>query len=300
MLGRDVCRSGPGPVDPAACCGTSPWASHPWDQQWSLRMQQVLAFEPMFSSTATSSTDRGRRGAHHRARDAAQTELDDVLGLGGHSRRSTCLVSAGHVDGRAHTTHRVRRAYRCRCERLRRDCGVPVGRHRAHPQVDPTVEAESVAALATWRAELTMSPSKLLSASCVGGGVSDNVMPASIALARQEVPRASGVLDARGFRRVPRPTGVGSALAGRGELAAVAEFVRTIPWAHRSCSSQNRASTATRTAPNRSLSPRATPDGGRSTRIRLPPGRSRIRARRGSRVIGISILSVHTSTGSRV
>ena len=56
----------------------------PWDQQWSLRMQQVLAFE-------TDLLEHGDifDGSHvmeaktAELRDAAQAELDDVLSLGG-------------------------------------------------------------------------------------------------------------------------------------------------------------------------------------------------------------------------
>ena len=56
----------------------------PWDQQWSLRMQQVLAFE-----TDLLEYDDIFDGSHvieartAELRDAAQDELDDVLALGG-------------------------------------------------------------------------------------------------------------------------------------------------------------------------------------------------------------------------
>src|SRR4026209_2113884 len=56
----------------------------PWDQQWSLRFQQVLAFESdlleyddLFDGSAVI------EGLTARLRDAAQAELDDVLAMGG-------------------------------------------------------------------------------------------------------------------------------------------------------------------------------------------------------------------------
>src|SRR6187401_2835904 len=57
---------------------------HPWDQQWSLRMQQVLAFESdllEYDDLFDGSHVVERRTAE--LRDAAQRELDDVLAMGG-------------------------------------------------------------------------------------------------------------------------------------------------------------------------------------------------------------------------
>jgi (2R)-ethylmalonyl-CoA mutase len=56
----------------------------PWDQQWSLRMQQVLAFESdilEYGDIFDGSHVVEARTAE--LREAAQAELDDVLGLGG-------------------------------------------------------------------------------------------------------------------------------------------------------------------------------------------------------------------------
>src|SRR5688572_27087003 len=52
---------------------------HPWDQQWALRMQQVLAFESddLFDGSHVVE----KRTAE--LRDAAQHELDEILALGG-------------------------------------------------------------------------------------------------------------------------------------------------------------------------------------------------------------------------
>ena len=96
----------------------------PWDQQWSLRMQQVLAFETdlleyddIFDG---SHVDRGqtaelRRGGEGRARRGARAAaarsrpIDELKGR---------LV---RVDRRADAAHRVGRADRRRREPLHRD-----------------------------------------------------------------------------------------------------------------------------------------------------------------------------------
>ena len=86
----------------------------PWDQQWSLRIQQVLAFE-----TDLLDYDDIFAGSHvieaktAELVEAAQTELDEVLALGG------AFEAIDELKGRlvssntaAHSSHRVRRADR--------------------------------------------------------------------------------------------------------------------------------------------------------------------------------------------
>ena len=107
----------------------------PWDQQWSLRIQQVLAFE-----TDLLEYDDLFDGSHVvEARtaelvDAATAELDDVLALGGAfeaiDELKGRLVAQPH---RADAPHRVRRADRGRRQPLHRDRAVPAA-PRATPR----------------------------------------------------------------------------------------------------------------------------------------------------------------------
>ena len=56
----------------------------PWDQQWSLRIQQVLAFESdLLEYPDLFAGSRVMEGIVHELTVAAQSELDDVLALGG-------------------------------------------------------------------------------------------------------------------------------------------------------------------------------------------------------------------------
>ena len=87
----------------------------PWDQQWSLRMQQVLAFESdlleyddIFDGSVVIEAS-----ARRELRDAAWSELDDVLELGGAFEAIDELKGRlVALDGRAHAADRVRRASR--------------------------------------------------------------------------------------------------------------------------------------------------------------------------------------------
>src|SRR5690606_26756124 len=126
----------------------------PWDQQWSLRIQQVLAYE-----TDLLEYDDILDGSHVIERetqeldDAAQAELDDVPELGG------AFQAIDELKGRLVTSH---------TERLRRIesgelvvVGVnkftetapsPLGGEESILTVDPSVQDEMIADVAAWRA----------------------------------------------------------------------------------------------------------------------------------------------------
>ena len=104
------CRSGPGPARSSCRRGTRRSACPtPWDQQWSLRMQQVLAFESdllehgdLFDGSIVVEAAHGGagRGGPGRARRDR--------GAGGRLRRHRGdEAPPGHVPHRAHAPHRV-------------------------------------------------------------------------------------------------------------------------------------------------------------------------------------------------
>ena len=160
---------------------------HPWDQQWSLRMQQVLAFESdvlEYGDIFDGSKVVEARTAE--LRDAAQTELDDVLGLGG-AFEAVDVLKSRLVTSMAERTRRIESGEQIvvGVNDFVETAASPLGGAGAILRVDPAVEAESVAALAAWRAERDdVAVKAALDELRRVAESGDNVMPASIALAK--------------------------------------------------------------------------------------------------------------------
>ncbi|MFK8023443.1 MAG: methylmalonyl-CoA mutase family protein, partial [Ilumatobacter sp.] len=205
----------------------------PWDQQWSLRMQQVLAFESdllEYGDLFDGSTVVEALTAELRA--DAQAELDDVLELGG-AFEAVSTLKARLVSSMAARTRRIESG-------AQKVIGVndfvetadsPLGGEDNIMRVDPAVERETIEAIERWRADRDQAAvdgalDELRRAASDG----DNVMPASIALAR-----AGGTTGEWGgvmrevFGEYRAPTGVGGATAPAAGLADVAAHVRSIP-----------------------------------------------------------------------
>ena len=208
----------------------------PWDQQWALRMQQVLAFETdllEYGDLFDGSHVIEARTAE--LRDAAWAELQDVLSLGG------AFAAVDELKGRL---------VRSMAERTRRIesgeqqvVGVNVFTE-SEPSpldspgniltVDPSVETELVAELAQWRARRDNAAVQVaiegLRAAAGDTSGASNIVDASIALAKAGGTGGewAGVLR-EVFGEYRAPTGVGAAVGGRtGELATVAEYVKAM------------------------------------------------------------------------
>ena len=161
---------------------------HPWDQQWSLRMQQVLAFESdvlEYGDIFDGSKVVEARTAE--LRDAAQTELDDVLGLGG-AFEAVDVLKSRLVTSMAERTRRIESGEQIvvGVNDFVETAASPLGgdRRRSCGSIRRS-KNEAVAALATWRAErddvaVKAALDELRRVAESGG----NVMPASIALAK--------------------------------------------------------------------------------------------------------------------
>ncbi len=206
----------------------------PWDQQWSLRMQQVLAFESdllEYDDIFDGSTVIEARTTE--LRDAAWAELSDVLALGG------AFEAIDELKGRL---------VRSMVERTRRIesgqqqvVGVNVFTETAESPlatpgniltVDPSLEAETIADLRAWRAgrddqAVAVAITALTTAAADG----TNIMESSIALAKVGGTTGEWATALRGvFGEYRAPTGVAAAIGRRGaDLAAVAERVRAMP-----------------------------------------------------------------------
>ncbi len=204
----------------------------PWDQQWSLRMQQVLAFE-----TDLLEYDDIFDGSHviesrtTELREAAQDELDDVLALGG-AFEAVETLKARLVSSMADRTRRIETGDLTvvGVNDFVETAESPLGGEGAILKVDPRVEEEMVADLDRWRADrdqarVDAALADLRRAAEEG----ENVMPPSIELARAGGTTGEwGAVMREVFGEYRAPTGVGAGHGGAGALGGVAEFVRSI------------------------------------------------------------------------
>ncbi len=198
----------------------------PWDQQWSLRMQQVLAFESdLLEYPDIFAGSRVMEGIVHELTVAAQSELDDVLALGGAFSAIDELKS------------RLVASQSARVERIETGEQIVVGVNRyvetaASPltaesidaimTVDPEVERELIDDVRSWRARRDDSAVRAaldeLGRVARSDDVTDNIMTASIALAKVGGTTgewANTLREVYGEYRAP--TGVRTASSSRGE-----------------------------------------------------------------------------------
>jgi (2R)-ethylmalonyl-CoA mutase len=212
----------------------------PWDQQWSLRMQQVLAFESdllehddLFAGSRVVEAEVAELVA------GARAEIDRVQAMGG----AVAAVESGYMKTQLVASHADRRA------RLESGEDVVVGVNRftttepspltadldaAIQTVDPAVEAAAREALAAWRvgrdaAAVEESLRTLRDAA----KTDENLVPATIACARSGVTTGEWAQVLREvFGEYRAPTGVQGvaphAASGEtgAELARVREAVR--------------------------------------------------------------------------
>ncbi len=206
----------------------------PWDQQWSLRMQQVLAFESdllEYDDIFDGSVVVEARTTE--LRDAAWAELDDVLSLGG------AFEAIDELKGRL-VSSMVGRTRRIESGQLpvvgvnmfTETAESPLGTSGNILTVDRALEAETIADVQEWRAarhsEAVDAALAALTAAAVDG---TNIMGPSIELARAGGTTGEWAAALRSvFGEYRAPTGVAAAI-GRpgGDLAAVAERVKAMP-----------------------------------------------------------------------
>jgi (2R)-ethylmalonyl-CoA mutase len=199
----------------------------PWDQQWSLRIQQVLAFESdLLEYDDIFEGSKVIEGKTAELADAAQAELDDVQALGGAFEAIDELK---------------RRLVRSQAERVRR---IETGELKvvgvnsftettASPllgdgeienilKVDHRVEAEQIADVEQWRAARDGAAVRgaldELRRVAEDDGPEGNIMAATIALAQTggTTGEWAGALR-EVFGEFRAPTGVGGGVGRRGE-----------------------------------------------------------------------------------
>jgi (2R)-ethylmalonyl-CoA mutase len=208
----------------------------PWDQQWSLRMQQVLAYESdLLDHDDIFAGSHVIEGLTDEIAAAARAELDDVLAHGG------AFAAIDELKGRlvSSNTERVRRIESgdqvvVGVNRFTETAESPLGGDENILRVDPALEAETIAELEAWRAsrdnvavETALAELRRVAES------GENVMPATIALAHAGGTTGEWANALRGsFGEYRAPTGVGATIGVETlpeDLRAVADRVRSLP-----------------------------------------------------------------------
>src|SRR5918992_1025983 len=209
----------------------------PWDQQWALRMQQVLAYET--DLLEYEDLFEGSRVVEAKVAELvgdARAEIDRVQDMGG----AVAAVESGYIKGRLVSSLAERR------RRIESGEDVLVGVNRfqstepsplqaegaaAVETVDPATEAAAIEAIRAWRAARDgAAVESALGVLRDAAKTDTNLMDASIACAKVGVTTGewAGVLR-EVFGEFRAPTGVSAAVVGgdaAAEITAVRERVR--------------------------------------------------------------------------
>jgi (2R)-ethylmalonyl-CoA mutase len=206
----------------------------PWDQQWSLRMQQILAYETDLLEyddlfDGNPAIDRKVQAL----KDGARTELAQIDAMGG------AVAAIDYMKGRLVEANSDRLA------RIESGETTVVGVNRftgtersplttgdgAIMEADPRAEADQIARLQAWRAArddaAVKSALAALQRACASG---ENVMPASIAAARAGATTGEwGATIRAAFGEYRAPTGVSRNPSNRTEgLEPIREAVASV------------------------------------------------------------------------
>jgi (2R)-ethylmalonyl-CoA mutase len=192
----------------------------PWDQQWALRMQQVLAFET--DLLEYGDIFEGSKVIEAKTADllgAAEAELDEVLSLGG-AFEAIDEMKARLVASQAERTRRIETGEQqvvgvnCFADAV----PSPLAGDEAFLTVDPAVEAEMREDVAAWRAGRDATAvQRALDGLRRAAGTDENLMSATLELARAggTTGEWAGALR-QVFGEFRAPTGVGGAVGHRG------------------------------------------------------------------------------------
>ena len=206
----------------------------PWDQQWSLRIQQVLAYESdllEYDDLFTGSAVVERKVADLVAK--ATAEIDRVQEVGG----AVAAVESGYMKGQLVASHAARRG------KVESGEDVVVGVNMftttepspltsdletAIQYVDPAVEAAAVERIAAWRAARDDAEvAAVLAELRRAARTTENLVPATLACARAGVTTGEWSWALREeFGEYRAPTGV-SGVVGVGPLTGELATVRS-------------------------------------------------------------------------
>jgi (2R)-ethylmalonyl-CoA mutase len=203
----------------------------PWDQQWSLRIQQVLAFET--DLLEYGDVFDGSQVVEAKTRDlidGAQAELDDVLSLGG------AFAAIEELKGRLVTSHteRVRRVESgdlkvIGVNSFTETADSPLDSEENILRVDPAVQDQLIADVQAWRSNRDGAAVKRSLDELVRCAVEKvNIMPATIDLAHAGGTTGEWAQALREvFGEYRAPTGVAAA-AGHGGGSVLREVAQRV------------------------------------------------------------------------
>jgi ethylmalonyl-CoA mutase len=196
----------------------------PWDQQWSLRLQQILAYETdLLEYPDIFEGSKVMDGLVDELLDGARKEMHRVAELGG-AVQAVDYMKAALVE-----------SHRKRWQRIESGDQVAVGMNKftsTEPSpltagadggilvVDPEVEAERRAAVEQWRSGRDQSgvDDALSALADTAGNNHENIMAATIAAARAGATTGEWAQTLRNtFGEYRAPTGVGEAAAAPSE-----------------------------------------------------------------------------------
>ncbi|MDT3398649.1 protein meaA [Streptomyces sp. B1866] len=215
----------------------------PWDQQWSLRIQQVLAeesdlleYDDIFAGSTVIEAKVSELV------EESLAEIDRIQEMGG----AMAAVESGYLKSRLVASHAERRArieagvekiVGVNCYESTEPNPLTADLDTAIMTVDPANEARVVAALKDWRAERDEDRARTALAALKDAASGDaNLMPFTLECARAGVTTGEWAFALREvFGEFRAPTGVGGAPvavasepgaeAGTGPLSAVREKV---------------------------------------------------------------------------
>ncbi|MFF3112587.1 protein meaA [Kitasatospora sp. NPDC057904] len=206
----------------------------PWDQQWSLRIQQVLAYESdllEYGDIFNGSEVIEAKTAELLA--GAEAEIAKVLEMGG----VIPAVESGYLKSNLVSSHAARRAriesgedkiVGVNCFDTTEESPLTADLDTAIMVVDPASEQSVLAALEAWRGQRDEAAAQEALAELKAVAATDaNLMPATLACARAGVTTGEWSFALREvFGEYRAPTGVGGAPVAvaaepGGELAAV-------------------------------------------------------------------------------
>ena len=206
----------------------------PWDQQWSLRMQQVLAYETDLLEHGDILD--GSKVVEARTAELAEAAWSEIEGIVSRGGAYACVeeMKGQLVRSMVERTRQIESGARTviGVNRFAESEPSPLSGSDQILEVDPAVEAEMVADVERWRsARDGAAVARALDALRDAARGRGNVVAASIELAR-----AGGTTGEWGgalrevFGEYRAPTGVGAALGRRSDdLAALASRLQRLP-----------------------------------------------------------------------
>ncbi|WP_172330515.1 protein meaA [Mangrovicoccus sp. HB161399] len=194
----------------------------PWDQQWSLRMQQIMAYETdLLEYNDIFDHNPAIEDKVHELKEGARAELANIDAMGG-AIAAIEYMKSRLVESNADRINQIEKGETVVVGVNRWTEGAPsplMGADGGIMTVDPAVEAEQIGRLEAWRADRDAAAVQAaLEGLRKAAETGENIMPPSIAAAKAGVTTGewAGVMrQVHGQYR--GPTGVSAAMSNKTE-----------------------------------------------------------------------------------